>query len=172
MEKSKLDKFYDLIDKIEIAMLTTRRADGLLVSRPMATQALSTGADLWFVTTKDSPKVVEISNESNVNLSYYKDRTREWISVAGTARIVTDRAKIHQLYRADWRAWFGDEGGPHDGTPDDPRIVLIGVDIRIAHYLELNKPQAVVLFEVVKGMVTGKQPNMPETQEVRGDELR
>ena len=172
MEKSKLDKFYDLIDKIEIAMLTTRRADGLLVSRPMATQALSTGADLWFVTTKDSPKVVEIGEDANVNLSYYKDRTREWISVAGTARLVTDRAKIHQLYRPDWRAWFGDEGGPQDGTPDDPRIILIGVDIRIAHYLELNKPQAVVLFEVVKGMVTGKQPNMPETQEVRGDELR
>jgi general stress protein 26 len=172
MEKSKLDKFYDLIDKIEIAMLTTRRADGLLVSRPMATQALSTGADLWFVTTKDSPKVVEIGEDANVNLSYYKDRTREWISVAGTARLVTDRAKIHQLYRPDWRAWFGDEGGAQDGTPDDPRIVLIGVDIRIAHYLELNKPQAVVLFEVVKGMVTGKQPNMPETQEVRGDELR
>jgi general stress protein 26 len=172
MEKSKLDKFYDLIDKIEIAMLTTRRADGLLVSRPMATQALSTGADLWFVTTKESPKVVEIGDDSNVNLSYYKDRTREWISVAGTARLVTDRAKIHQLYRPDWRAWFGDGGGPNDGTPDDPRIILIGVDIRIAHYLELNKPQAVVLFEVVKGMVTGKTPNMPETQEVRGDELR
>lgn len=172
MEKSKLEKFYELIDKIEIAMLTTRRPDGLLVSRPMATQALSTGADLWFVTTKASPKVVEIGEDPNVNLSYYKDRTREWISVAGTARLVTDRAKIHQLYRPDWRAWFGDEGGPNDGTPDDPRIVLIGVDIRIAHYLELNKPQAVVLFEVVKGIVTGKQPNMPETQEVRGDELR
>jgi general stress protein 26 len=172
MEKSKLEKFYELIDKIEIAMLTTRRPDGLLVSRPMATQVLSTGADLWFVTTKSSPKVAEIAADPNVNLSYYKDRTREWISVAGTARLVSDRAKIHQLYRPDWRAWFGDEGGPQDGTPDDPRIILIGVDIRIAHYLELNKPQAVVLFEVVKGMVTGKQPNMPETQEVHGDELR
>ena len=172
MEKSKLDKFYDLIDKIEIAMLTTRRPDGLMVSRPMATQVLSTGADLWFVTTKDSPKVAEITHDQNVNLSYYKDRTREWISVAGTARIVTDRAKIHELYRPDWRAWFGDEGGAKDGTPDDPRIVLIGIDVRIAHYLQLNKPQAVVLFEVVKGMVTGKQPNMPETQEVRGDEFR
>jgi general stress protein 26 len=172
MEKSNLDKFYDLIDKIEIAMLTTRRTDGLLVSRPMATQALSTGADLWFVTTKTSPKVTEIGHDPNVNLSYYKDRTREWISVAGSARLVTDRGKIHELYRPDWRAWFGDEGGPKDGTPDDPRIILIGIDIRIAHYLELNKPQAVVLFEVVKGMVTGKAPNMPETREVLGEEFR
>ena len=34
----KLDDLYDLIDGIEIAMLTTRRADGHLVSRPMQTQ--------------------------------------------------------------------------------------------------------------------------------------
>ena len=33
-----LDELYALIDKIEMAMLTTRRPDGRLVSRPMATQ--------------------------------------------------------------------------------------------------------------------------------------
>ena len=33
----KLDDLYELIDGIEIAMLTTRRADGHLVSRPMQT---------------------------------------------------------------------------------------------------------------------------------------
>ena len=164
MEKSKLEKFYELIDKIEIAMLTTRRPDGLLVSRPMATQVLSTGADLWFVTTKSSPKVAEIAADPNVNLSYYKDRTREWISVAGTARLVSDRAKIHQLYRPDWRAWFGDEGGENDGTPDDPRMILIGVDVEIAMFMEVNKPKPVVLFEVVKGMITGKAPNVGKTE--------
>lgn len=162
----KLDRFYDLVESIEVAMLTTRRADGLLVSRPMATQARAAGADLWFVTAKDSPKLQEIAAESHVNLSYYKDRTREWISVAGRARIVTDRAKIHELYRPDWRAWFEDRGGAEDGGPDDPRLVLIAVDIVIAHFLELNKPQAVVLFEVAKGMITGKQPDFPDVQTI------
>ena len=33
-----IDEIYALIDKIETAMLTTRRADGRMVSRPMATQ--------------------------------------------------------------------------------------------------------------------------------------
>src|SRR5690349_15878794 len=107
MDKGTLDKLYELIDKIEIAMMTTRRADGLLVSRPMATQARAAGADLWFVTDKASPKLIEIGDDPSVNLSYYKDRTREWISVAGKARIVTDRSKIRELYRPDWRAWFG-----------------------------------------------------------------
>ena len=164
--ESKLEKFYDLVKDIEIAMLTTRRNDGLLVSRPMATQVRAEGADLWFVTEKSSPKIAEIRSHPNVNLSYYKDRTREWISVAGKARVVDDRAKIHELYRPDWRAWFEDKGGKENGGPDDPRIVLIGVDVQIAHYLEVNKPQVVVLFEVVKGMITGKAPDVGEVQTV------
>lgn len=166
---SKLERFYDLVKDIEVAMMTTRRGDGLLVSRPMATQAFAGGADLWFVTTKGSPKLSEIERNPGVNLSYYKDRTREWISVSGEARVVEDRSKIRELYRPDWRAWFEDLGGEQDGGPDDPRMVLIAVDIRLAQYLEVNKPQAVVLFELVKGMVTGKSPEFPDVQTISRD---
>ena len=134
----KRDRFHELVQDIEVAMFTTRRADGFLVSRPMATQVLSDGADLWFVTSKDSPKLSEIANDPHVNLAYYKDRTREWISASGTARVTDDRAKIRELWRPDWRAWFGDEGGPNDGTADDPRIVLIAVDLRFAQYMQVK----------------------------------
>jgi hypothetical protein len=43
---------------------------------------------------------------------------------------------------------------------DDPRLVLIGVDIHAAVFLEVNKPQAVVLFELVKGWLTGTAPEL------------
>lgn len=172
MAESKLDKFYDLVEKIEIAMLTTRRTDGLLVTRPMATQARSQGADLWFVTATGSPKLAEIRHDPQVNVGYFRDRTKEWVSVSGTARIVDDRQKIHELYRPDWRAWFGDDGGEKDGTPDDPRIVLIAVDVQLAMYLEVNKPAPVVLFDLVKGIITGNRPDLGKTEIVRGEELR
>ena len=74
-----MEKLFELIDKIEIAMFTTRRADGHLVSRPMATQKRAEGADLWFVTDKRSEKLVEIGADPHVNLGYYKDRTKEWV---------------------------------------------------------------------------------------------
>lgn len=167
MPDEKLQKLYDLIADIETAMFTTRRADGTLVSRPMATQKRAAGADLWFVTWRGSEKLAEIGNDPHVNLAYFKDRTKEWVSVSGRARVVDDRAKIAELYAPDWRAWFGDEGGPNDGTPNDPRMVLIGVDVDMAMYLELNKPQPVVLFELVKGMITGKKPDLGEPQTVK-----
>src|SRR5687768_1019264 len=102
----KLDELYGLIEGIEIAMFTTRRPDGQLVSRPMATQTQAEGTDLWFVTDIESHKLDELSFDSNVNLAYYRDRTREWVSVSGTAILSRDRRVIRELYQPDWKAWF------------------------------------------------------------------
>ena len=92
--QNELEKLYTHIEDIEIAMLTTRRADGHLQSRAMATQKRAEGADLWFVTLEDTSKVHDIAADPHVNLAYYKDRTREWISVSGIASITRDREKI------------------------------------------------------------------------------
>ena len=161
-----LKKLYEQIDDIEIAMMTTRRADGHLQSRAMATQKRASGADLWFVSQEDTTKLQDIERDPHVNLSYYKDRTREWVSVSGLARLTRDRQKIHELYATDWKAWFPDEGDPRHGTKDDPRYVLIGVDVHAAVFLEVDKPQPVVLYEVVKGWVTGDAPDIGETHYV------
>ena len=165
--KQELEKLYAHIDDIEIAMMTTRRPDGHLHSRAMATQKRAEGADLWFVTLEDAQKVRDIADDPHVNLAYYKDRTREWISVSGQANISRDRRKIHELYAPDWMLWFPKGDDPRHGTKDDPRMVLIGVDVHAAMFLEVNKPQPIVLFEVVKGWVTGTAPDLGEVHHVR-----
>ena len=161
--KTELEKFYSLIDDIEVAMMTTRRADGHLESRAMANQKPARGADLWFVTADGTAKLRDLETDPHVNLAYYKDRTREWISVSGIATISRDRGKIRELYAPDWKVWFGNEGDPRHGTPDDPRMVLIGVDVHAAVFLDVKKPQPVVLFELAKGWVTGKAAELGET---------
>ncbi len=171
MANRKAQKMFELVEGIGTAMLTTRRRDGHLVSRPMAAQARARGADFWFATALDSAKVREIQKDRHVNLTYYRDRTREWVSVSGVAEIVTDRRKVRELYRPDWRAWFGDEGGAKDGGPDDPRIGLIAVRAEEAHFLVESRPEPVVLFEVMKGMVTGKPPKAGRVAVVKGAEL-
>ena len=167
----KIEDLYQLIDGIEIAMFTTRRPDGQLVSRPMATQTQAEGTDLWFVTDIESHKLDELEFDSHVNLAYYRDRTREWVSVSGTASISQDRRIIHELYQKDWKAWFGDQGGERDGGPDDPRLALVLVDVESVVYLKVNKPAPVVLFEVAKGMVTGAPPKVGAQRELSGKEL-
>ena len=164
--RKELDTLYEMIEELDTAMLTTRRADGHLVSRAMANQKHAPGADLWFVTRDTSGKLVDLANDPHINLAYYKDRTREWISVAGLAKVSRDRETISQLYAEDWKIWFGDEGDPRHGTPDDPRIVLIGVDVHSAVFLEVNKPMPIVLYEIAKGWITGTEPKIGEMHAV------
>jgi general stress protein 26 len=163
MMRADLEKLYARIEKMEIAMLTTRRVDGHLESRAMANQKPAAGADLWFVSTEGAAKLRDIAHDPHVNLAYYNDSSREWISVSGIASISRDRQKIRELYAADWKAWFPDEGDPRHGTPDDPRMVLIGIDVHAAVFLEVNKPGPVVLYEVAKGWLTGTMPEIGET---------
>ena len=166
-----VEKLRNLVEEIEVAMMTTRRADGHLVSRPMAVQKSAPGADFWFVSAREAAKVAEIESDPHVNLGFYKDRTREYVSVSGIARVSDDRATIRQLWQPDWRAWFEDKGGAFDGSADDPRLVLIGVTAESAHFLSIDKPQVVVLFELAKGIVTGKAPDLGEVEQVSGAEI-
>ena len=167
----KIEELYELIEGIEIAMMTTRRADGQLVSRPMATQARASGADLYFVTDVSTHKLDELESDDHVNISYLNHKSMEWVSVSGTARISQDKAKIRELWRPDWKAWFEDNGTPESGTPDDPRFALILVDAESVIFMKNNKPKPVVLFEVAKAIVTGGTPNVGEMRKVGKHEM-
>ena len=169
--EKKLDELYELIDGIEVAMLTTRRADGHLVSRPMQTQERETGLDLWFMTNVETHKLDDLMADPHVNLAYYKDRSREWVSVAGLATVSTDQDLVRELYKPDWKAWLGDEGGNRDGSANDPRIALILVETESVTYMKVTKPRPVVLFEVARAMVTGAPPKVGTIRTVTEREL-
>ena len=168
----KLEDLYELIDGIEIAMFTTRRADGHLVSRPMQTQEREPGVDLWFMTNIETHKLDDLMTDPHVNLAYFNTRSKEWVSVAGLATVSTDRELVRELYKPDWKAWLGDEGGDRDGSENDPRIALILVEAESVTYMKVTKPKPVVLFEVARAMVTGSPPNVGSIRNVSERELR
>lgn len=166
----KLDELYELIDGMEIALMTTRRPDGMLVTRPMATQDRGPLADLWFVTNIETHKIEELEADPHVSLGYYDSGTREWVSVSGTATITQDRARIHELHAPDWKLWFSDEGGERNGGPDDPRLALILVDTHTVVYMKASsKPR--VLFEIARGLATGQAPELGREERLSYEEL-
>lgn len=167
----KLEELDRLIEGIETAMFTTRRHDGHLVSRPMATQERIADADLWFVTDADANKLDELVLDPHVNCSYFNNKSREWVSVSGVARISRDRARIKQLYKVDWGAWFPAEGGEKDGSASDPRITLVLVEADSVVYMKNNKPRPLILWEVLKGIVTKTEPDIGDVRHIGGGEL-
>ena len=171
----KLDELYELIDDMQIALMTTRRPDGHLVTRPMDTQKQADGddsADLWFVTSTETHKVDELEADPHISLGYYNDSTKEWVSVSGIATLTQDRDTLHKLYQRDWKAWFPDEGGNRDGGPDDPRLALIFVNAHSVVYMKAKHTRPVQLFEITKGLITGDQPDVGRTEKLTPDELR
>lgn len=171
--EKKLDDLYGLIDGIDTAMLTTRRPDGSLVARAMQTQRRTAGTDLWFTTNIESDKFEELALDPHVNVSYFRDRTREWVSVSGHAILSRDRDLIDSLYKPDWKAWLGDQGdGVRDGGAHDPRIVLVLVEADSVVYSKSDRPIPLALFQLVKGMITGQPPKVADLREIDADELR
>ncbi|KAJ3285096.1 hypothetical protein HK104_009649 [Borealophlyctis nickersoniae] len=156
-----------LIDGIHTCMMTTRRPDGQLVSRAMTARSRQNGVDLWFISNNQSHKQEELEFDPHVNLAFYKDGTREWVSISGTASLSRDQAKIKELWDEDLRAWFGDlNDGVHTGGPEDPRIELILVRVHSAHYYLKDKSTPRVIYEVVKGSVTGEVPDVGPIREL------
>lgn len=170
--EKKLEELYQLIDGMEIAMLTTQSADGSLVSRPMATQQQTAKCDLWFVTNIETDKVSEIQSHPEVSVAYYNPSSMEWVSVSGRAVITQDRQKIRELHQPDWTMWFENEGGNRDGGPDDPRLALILVEAHSVHYLisKYSKPR--VLFEMGKSFLSGKTPDVGREERIDATEVK
>lgn len=160
--EKKLDDLYELIDGIEVCMMTTRRADGHLVTRPMQVQERTSGTDLWFVTDLETHKLDELLTDPHVNLAFYHNRTREWVSVSGTAIVSRDQRLIDALYKPDWKAWFPEIDVARDGGPRDPRIALILVEAHSVTYFKSTRSRPAVLFEVVKARLTGEAPKLGE----------
>lgn len=154
---------YEQIDDIAVAMMTTRRRDGHLRSRPMANQKHVAGADLWFVSADGTAKLDDLAFDPHVNLTYFRDGDMSWVSVSGVATVSRDRNRIRELYAPDWKIWFPADGAdPRHGTPDDPRMVLIGVTVQAAEFLEVNASKPRLVYEVVKGWLTGTEPDLGE----------
>lgn len=168
-QQKQIDELYQLIESIENAMLTTRRSDGRLVSRPMAAQKRDPIADLWFVTDIESHKLEELQQDPHVNAAYLDTGSREWVSVSGTARISTDRERIRALYSPDWRIWFGRVDEVRDGGPEDPRLALILVDADSVVYMKQEKSKPVVLFEVARAALTGERAELGTVRQVNFD---
>src|SRR5688500_11004862 len=63
-----LAKVAEMVGDAKFAMLTTLEKDGALRSRPMATVQVDGDGNLWFFTTRSSPKIAEGQPDQQVNL--------------------------------------------------------------------------------------------------------
>jgi general stress protein 26 len=152
-----LEEIAALVKHARIGLLTTVDSEKKLVSRPLAIQEVEFTGSLWFFTQDPSPKVDDIAGNDNVNVSF--ESGKGWVSVAGSAVVSHDQAKIDELWNGRAAAWFP-EGR------DDPTVALIEVRADTVEYWVSEDPKVVTLFKVAKAAVTGGQPDVGESKTV------
>ena len=114
-----------IMKKERVCMLTTTAPDGRLHSHPMTTQESEFDGDAWFIIDRHSETATNVATFAEVNIAYAG--TSNWLSIAGTASLVDDRARIEELWNPFADAWF-------EGGRDDPRVALLRVKASEAQY--------------------------------------
>lgn len=138
------------IENIEVCMFTTLDQSGMIVSRPMATRQMDPDGTLWFFTNEYSEKVDDVEMFENINLAYSDVGEQTYVSIAGSAELVTDRNRMEQLWSPMLKAWF-------PKGLDDPRLGLIKVIPHTAEYWNATSSKMEQIFKMAKAIMKGKQ---------------
>ncbi|CAN5295254.1 pyridoxamine 5'-phosphate oxidase family protein [soil metagenome] len=150
-DKQGVDRVVELIRGTRVAMLTTQSGgEGRvkLTSRPMATQDVDFGGDVWFIAERSSALVSEVGARPEVNVAYASDSS--WVSLAGTAEVLDDSAKLGELWNTFTDAWM-------EGGPENPENVLIRVQGDSAEYWDSPGAKVTQVVNLVKAKLTGRR---------------
>ena len=140
----------DKITSIRTAMLTTHSNETGFHSRPMGTADVDDDGNIWFFTDEYSPKATEIEQVSEVSVTYSDPHHHTYLSIAGEASFIDDKEKMKELFNPFVKAFFP------EGL-DDPRLTLIKIKPSAAEYWDSSSSKMVILFNMLKAVVTGKQ---------------
>lgn len=148
-EMGKKQHLHELLESIDTAMLITRHGEENH-ARPMAVAGVEGASTVWFVTSDDSPKAVEIRADARVSATF--QTSRKFVALSGQAALVKDRAKVAELWKPDWKVWF-------PNGKDDPTIALIRVEVQDAEFWDNAGAKGIrYVFEAVKGLIAGERP--------------
>jgi general stress protein 26 len=159
-QEDDLQKLRDMVKDIDFCMLTTADEEGDLHSRPMSVNGeIDPNGDLWFFTSASSHKVSEVKHSPKVNVSFADPKGQRYISISGSGQIISDREKIEELWKPEFKMWF-------PKGKDDPDIALLRVNLKKAEYWDSPSSTIAYMLSFAKAVVTGKQPDFGENKEL------
>lgn len=162
-ESGTREELLALLTEFDTGMLVTKDEHGFPRARPMALRMREHDHALWFITSDEAPKTLEIERDPHVGAIFYRGRDRAWVSVSGRAALIRDRQRTKELWTPAMKMYF--EG------PDDPSILLVRIEPNHAEFYEPTKPKVVRVFEMIKGMVTNAPPDLGAVKHVGPAEL-
>jgi len=156
-----LHKLGELVEDIDVAMMTTRAADGSMVSRPLQTLKLDDNGEFIFFTAAKSHKVDELTADSAVNLAYANPGKQRYVSVRGRARMDRDPDTINELWSLPQKIFF-------PKGKDDPNLMVLRIRVQDASYWEGASNFIARAFDFARGMLDESPGNLGEHGHLQG----
>jgi general stress protein 26 len=128
--KKKIETLKDLSDRmadIDIAILSTRAANGAIAGRPMSNNGeVEYDGDSYYFALESTNTVADIGRDPQVGLGF---QGKHWfyVAVEGRAEIVRDKAQFEAHWSKDLDVWF------EDGI-DTPGLTMIHVHAERIHW--------------------------------------
>jgi general stress protein 26 len=153
---SDTDRVWELMDKVGICMLASWDGNELQ-ARPMAAFVRPDEHAVFFLADARHHKEDDIKRYNKVCLAFADTSAQNYVSVAGNANVLVDRAKIRELWGIPAKAWRT--------SPDDPNIRLLNVTPVDAQYWDA--PGSTVAYvKMAAAALTGLRLTMGENRKV------
>ncbi|MCY7292419.1 MAG: pyridoxamine 5'-phosphate oxidase family protein [Ferruginibacter sp.] len=146
-----IEKFIEMVRDVRVCMLITNEKNAENISgRPMSISKIDDDGTMWFFTKASSYKVDEIEESKKVSIAITDESGNNYLMIHGSAVLVNDKAKMAALWNSILKAWF-------PLGLDDPDMILIKVTPNEVNYWDGSSSKMVVLFNILKAIVTGKE---------------
>ena len=153
-----IERVWDIIEKVEVGMLTTHFRDGMR-ARPMEARPDRRDGVIWFVTDVRGYKDDEIRAAPEVGLVFIDHKAKAYVSITARAEVRRDPAKAAEIWHRTDDVWW-------PGGASDPNVRLLRVEPATAELWDGPASAAVAAFEFAKARLTGAKPDLGENRKV------
>lgn len=142
------EEFWDRIEDVRAGMLSTPS----ISARPMSHSLREKDGMIWFITAHGTDVADAAKGSSQATYIVASSSAKIYATINGTMSVETDRDILNDVWSPIAAAWF------EDGK-DDPDICLVGFK-PVRADIWATDGGARFLYEVAKGNLTGKKPDM------------
>ncbi|WP_445455310.1 pyridoxamine 5'-phosphate oxidase family protein [Flavobacterium sp. HNIBRBA15423] len=150
--KEAVAKLKELSEKAKTCMfITNLDKKPPFNASPMSLQECDDEGNLWFISSKESNKNMEIARDNTVQLYFMNNGDYEYLSIFGQAFIYDDKATIEDKWSVFANAWF--EG------KNDPNVSIIRVAPKDVYYWDTKAGKFVSMLHFLTAIATRSKSN-------------
>ena len=143
-----LKQIITLVKHVRSCQMITGFGKRPISVRPMAIQKIDDSGRMYFLSEKNSEKIVELGEDDAMQITITNDNDSEYLNLFGSAEIYRDQKEIDEIYSFFADNWFKGK--------DDPEITIIRFNPEKGYYWDTRHGKIVQFAGMVAGAISGK----------------